>query len=126
MKERPSPAPEESGGVTLSRRELLIRSGYLAGSVMLAGPLAACGTSSSTGTPTTSSSPKKGGNFRLGVTGGGAKDFIDGQTIVTKPDQARLVERTQLVGFICMVEVLRMGTSSVCPMTVISCWAMSG
>src|SRR3979411_591710 len=91
MKERPSPAPEESAGARLSRRELLIRSGYLAGSVMLAGPLAACGTSSSSGTPTTSSSPKKGGNFRLGVTGGGAKDFIDGQTIVTKPDQARLV-----------------------------------
>jgi peptide/nickel transport system substrate-binding protein len=91
MKERPSPTPEASAGARLSRRELLIRSGYLAGSVMLAGPLAACGTSSSSGTSTTSSSPKKGGNFRLGVTGGGAKDFIDGQTIVTKPDQARLV-----------------------------------
>ncbi len=34
--------------------------------------------------------PKPGGNFRLGVTGGGAKDFIDGQIIITKPDQARL------------------------------------
>ena len=35
--------------------------------------------------------PKKGGNFRLGVTGGGSKDMMDGQNIVTKPDQARLV-----------------------------------
>lgn len=38
-----------------------------------------------------SSSATKGGNFRLGVTGGGSKDIIDGQHIVTKPDQARLV-----------------------------------
>ena len=30
-------------------------------------------------------------NFRLGVTGGGAKDIFDGQNIITKPDQARLV-----------------------------------
>ena len=35
--------------------------------------------------------PKKGGNFRLGVTGGGASDIIDGQSIVTKPDQTRLI-----------------------------------
>jgi peptide/nickel transport system substrate-binding protein len=35
--------------------------------------------------------PKRGGNFRLGVTGGGAKDIFDGQNIITKPDQARLV-----------------------------------
>ena len=35
--------------------------------------------------------PKQGGNFRLGVTGGGSKDMMDGQNIVTKPDQARLV-----------------------------------
>ena len=35
--------------------------------------------------------PKRGGNFRLGVTGGGSKDIMDGQNIITKPDQARLV-----------------------------------
>jgi peptide/nickel transport system substrate-binding protein len=35
--------------------------------------------------------PQRGGNFRLGVTGGGAKDLFDGQNIITKPDQARLV-----------------------------------
>jgi peptide/nickel transport system substrate-binding protein len=38
-----------------------------------------------------SGTPKKGGNFRLAVTGGGAKDIMDGQTIITKPDQARLM-----------------------------------
>src|SRR6266542_6343127 len=35
--------------------------------------------------------PKRGGTFRIGVSGGGAKDFIDGQNIVTRPDQARIV-----------------------------------
>ena len=46
--------------------------------------LAAGGSSTAAGTP------KRGGNFRLGVTGGGASDIIDGQSIITKPDQARL------------------------------------
>jgi peptide/nickel transport system substrate-binding protein len=35
--------------------------------------------------------PKRGGTFRIGVSGGGAGDFIDGQNIVTRPDQARIV-----------------------------------
>lgn len=35
--------------------------------------------------------PKRGGTFRIGVPGGSAKDFIDGEHIVTKPDIARLV-----------------------------------
>ena len=74
---------------TITRRKLLINSGIIVGGAMLAGPLAACGATTSTGT--TSTSPRNGGNFRLGVTGGGAKDIIDGQSIVTKPDQARLV-----------------------------------
>jgi peptide/nickel transport system substrate-binding protein len=77
-------------GPELTRRRLLINAGVLAGGVMLAGPLAACGGTSTASGPT-SSTPKRGGNFRLGVTGGGAKDLIDGQTIITKPDQARLV-----------------------------------
>ena len=38
-----------------------------------------------------SGTPKSGGEFRLGVTGGGNKDIMDGQNIITKPDQARLV-----------------------------------
>jgi peptide/nickel transport system substrate-binding protein len=75
-----------------SRRGLVMG----AGGVVAAGALAACGGnapappggSSSSGAAGT---PKKGGNFRLGVTGGGSKDMMDGQNIVTKPDQARLV-----------------------------------
>src|SRR6266540_3700154 len=35
--------------------------------------------------------PKRGGTFRIGVSGGSTKDFIDGQQIVTRPDQARIV-----------------------------------
>jgi peptide/nickel transport system substrate-binding protein len=36
-------------------------------------------------------SGKPGGSFRVGLTGGSAKDIIDGQNIVNKPDQARLM-----------------------------------
>src|SRR6478609_3427675 len=75
----------------LSRRELLVG----ASTLVLAGGLAACGgsgssSSGSSGGTAPAGTPKPGGNFRLGVTGGGAKDLIDGQTIITKPDQARL------------------------------------
>jgi len=67
-----------------------------AGGVAMAGTLAACGGNSpspSGGSESTADAgaPKPGGNFRLGVTGGGAKDIMDGQNITTKPDQARLV-----------------------------------
>ena len=81
----------DDGG--LSRRDLLVG----AGSVLLAGGLAACGGSgggsssaATGGSSAAAGTPKKGGNFRLGVTGGGASDIIDGQSIITKPDQARL------------------------------------
>jgi peptide/nickel transport system substrate-binding protein len=90
MEERPSPDSNSLLASTITRRRLLINSGIVVGGAMLAGPLAACG-ATSTSTGTASSSPKPGGSFRLGVTGGGAKDLIDGQTIITKPDQARLV-----------------------------------
>src|SRR6266566_7479746 len=76
-------------GPVLTRRELLIGAGMVAGGLALGPLIAACGPSTTTGG--TSTTPKKGGSFRLGVTGGGAKDMIDGQNIVTKPDQARLV-----------------------------------
>jgi peptide/nickel transport system substrate-binding protein len=68
-----------------------------AGVAVLGGLAAACGSSSSGSTSTSTSpttaagTPKAGGNFRLGVTGGGSKDIMDGQNIITKPDQARLV-----------------------------------
>jgi peptide/nickel transport system substrate-binding protein len=77
-------------GGTVTRRQFVVGAG---GAVMLAG-LAACGggsTSTSTSGPSAGGTPKPGGNFRLGVTGGGTKDIMDGQNIITKPDQARLV-----------------------------------
>ncbi len=89
MEDKSRRRPWEEGGPTISRRDLIVGAGYLAGGLVLAGPLAAaCGTTTSAAVAT---GPKKGGNLRLGVTGGGAKDIIDGQNIVTKPDQARLV-----------------------------------
>ena len=85
------PDGSDGDGMTLSRRELLAG----AGGVLLAGTAAACGSSSSTSSTTTTTTPpgslKRGGNFRLAVTGGGSGDIIDGQSIKTKPDQARLV-----------------------------------
>jgi peptide/nickel transport system substrate-binding protein len=75
-----------------SRRTLMMG----AGGVVMVGGLAACGGGSAPapagGTDTAAAgTPKKGGDFKLGVTGGGAKDMMDGQNIVTKADQARLV-----------------------------------
>src|SRR5205823_12498752 len=72
----------------MTRRQMLMGMAMLAGGLSLASVIAACGTSS--GGPS-GGTPKRGGNFRLGVTGGGAKDMMDGQNIITKPDQARLV-----------------------------------
>jgi peptide/nickel transport system substrate-binding protein len=75
----------------VSRRELFAGA---AGLAVIGGLAAACGGSSpGTGSATNApaGAPKRGGNFRLGVTGGGSKDIFDGQNIITKPDQARLV-----------------------------------
>jgi peptide/nickel transport system substrate-binding protein len=83
---------EDGLWLPLSRRNLVMG----AGGVVMASSLAACGGGSApspAGATDTAAagSPKKGGDFKLGVTGGGAKDMMDGQNIVTKPDQARLV-----------------------------------
>jgi peptide/nickel transport system substrate-binding protein len=77
----------------VSRRQFVVGAG---GAALLASGLSACGGGSDTNTNTSSGGgatgkPKRGGNFRLGVTGGGAKDVMDGQYIVNKPDQARLM-----------------------------------
>jgi peptide/nickel transport system substrate-binding protein len=76
----------------ISRRQLVRGA---AGLAVAGGLAAACGNSSSTGTGPAPAgaggSAKRGGNFRLGVTGGGSKDIMDGQNIITKPDQARLM-----------------------------------
>ncbi len=72
---------------SLTRAELLRRAALGSG-VLLAGtalPDAAAGAAGA------GPGPKRGGAFRLGVSGGSSKDFIDGQSIVTRPDQARLV-----------------------------------
>jgi peptide/nickel transport system substrate-binding protein len=92
-----SEAAEHQGswlGSPVSRRQLFAGA---AGAAAVAGLSACSGTTPSSQSGTSSSSsaaagtPKRGGNFRLGVTGGGTKDIFDGQNIITKPDQARLV-----------------------------------
>jgi len=76
----------------VSRRQLFAGA---AGLAVVGGLAAACGTQNSPSSTSTTGgaagTPKRGGNFRLGVTGGGSKDIMDGQNIITKPDQARLV-----------------------------------
>jgi peptide/nickel transport system substrate-binding protein len=71
-----------SFGRPLTRREVL--KGALVGGagIALAPALAACGGgTASTPSPSASSAgPKKGGEIRSGITGGGAKDSLDGQT----------------------------------------------
>jgi peptide/nickel transport system substrate-binding protein len=89
MEEQAKRGPFDIRGPAITRRELIVGAGLVAGGMTLASFIAACGGTSTSGG--TGSTPKRGGNFRLGVTGGGAKDIIDGQNIVTKPDQARLV-----------------------------------
>ena len=72
----------EIGGGGVTRRELLKGAGLMA---VTTGLLA--------GMPTTAlaaTKPKKGGTFRLGVVGS-TNDILDGQAIVAKADQARLV-----------------------------------
>ncbi len=92
MVDKSSDRPEGGQG-GLSRRDLLVG----AGTIMLAGGLAACGGSGGGGSSSggggggSGGTPKAGGSFHLGVTGGGSSDIIDGQTIVNKPDQARLL-----------------------------------
>jgi peptide/nickel transport system substrate-binding protein len=76
-------------GPFITRREALVGAGLVVSGLALADFIAACAGSSPP--IETSSASKRGGDFRLGVTGGGAKDIIDGQDLLTKPDQARLV-----------------------------------
>ena len=83
MAQHPFEEAHERGSRGLSRRELLAAGG----GVVLAGSLAG---NAASAFAASAAKPKRGGTFRLGVTGGGAKDFIDGQSITTKPDQARL------------------------------------
>jgi peptide/nickel transport system substrate-binding protein len=82
----------------LTRGELLKRGAGVAVGASVLGLAAACGGDdeeeggqTATGATETTAQLQRGGTFRLGITGGGANDFIDGQHIVAKPDIARLV-----------------------------------
>lgn len=75
----------------LTREELLHRA--LLGGAALIGSgavLAGCGSSNNPNT-TPNGKPRRGGTFRIGVSGGGSNDFIDGQNLYATPDIARLV-----------------------------------
>jgi peptide/nickel transport system substrate-binding protein len=77
---------DEARARGISREELLRRAaaaGIVAGVGGLSAPLEALAAPAA--------APKRGGTFRVGVSGGSAKDVIDGQHIVTRPDQARIV-----------------------------------
>jgi peptide/nickel transport system substrate-binding protein len=79
---------EEARARGISREDLLKRAAVaglaLAGSGGLAGVARAAGAA-------TVAKPKRGGTFRVGCAGGSSSDIIDGQDIVTNPDQARLL-----------------------------------
>jgi peptide/nickel transport system substrate-binding protein len=70
----------------ISREELLRRAA--AGTLVLMG---SGGLASAARAAAVAATPTRGGTFRVGAAGGSAKDFIDGQEIVTNPDQARLL-----------------------------------
>lgn len=74
---------------SISRRALL---GGAAG-LALAGSLAACtgGAPSPSGASESVGAPRRGGNFRVGVTGGGSNDVMDAHFVSSRPDAARLL-----------------------------------
>jgi peptide/nickel transport system substrate-binding protein len=69
----------------ISREELLKRAAMAGLALAGAGGLAEAARAGIAATP------KRGGTFRVGVAGGSSSDIIDGQNIVTNPDQARLM-----------------------------------
>jgi peptide/nickel transport system substrate-binding protein len=77
---------EEARAQGISREELLKRAAIAGLAIAGAGGVARSATAA-----INASLPKRGGTFRLGVPGGSAKDFIDGQYIITTPDIARLM-----------------------------------
>ncbi|HZO50881.1 MAG TPA: ABC transporter substrate-binding protein [Gaiellaceae bacterium] len=84
---RESTDVDRAAAAGLTREELLRRAAIGGGAIVLGGSLGGVAQAAVGATP----KPKRGGTFRLGVSGGSAKDIIDGQNIVTVPDQARLV-----------------------------------
>lgn len=74
----------------LNRRQFLrgiAATGAVAGS---SGLIAACSSSSTSGKSSPSSAPKRGGNLKVGLTGGGPSDTVDPQRGLTYLDSSRL------------------------------------
>jgi peptide/nickel transport system substrate-binding protein len=90
--------PDDGSQGHLTRADLLRRAA--AGGAVILGS-SALGESAMAGlNAVDAATPKRGGTFHVGVSGGSTKDFIDGQNIVTRPDQARIVTGWEtLVGF---------------------------
>ncbi|HEY8768424.1 MAG TPA: ABC transporter substrate-binding protein [Dehalococcoidia bacterium] len=78
---------EEAAAHGISREELLKRAASAGVAIAGGGILARAAAAGIV----QNAKPKRGGTFRVGVPGGSAKDFIDGQYIVTNPDIARLM-----------------------------------
>jgi peptide/nickel transport system substrate-binding protein len=83
MSDEPDPSVDLER--VLTRDELLRRTAAGGAAILASGALASAADAA------LRAGPKRGGTFRIGVSGGSAKDFIDGQNIVTRPDQARIV-----------------------------------
>jgi peptide/nickel transport system substrate-binding protein len=77
---------EEARSRGISREELIRRAAVAGITIAGVGGLASAATAG-----VDAAKPKRGGNFRVGVAGGSSSDIIDGQDIVTNPDQARLM-----------------------------------
>jgi peptide/nickel transport system substrate-binding protein len=77
-----------AGAAALTREELLRGAAVGGGALLLGGSLSQV---AQVAQAASDAARKRGGTFRLGIAGGSAKDFIDGQYIITEPDIARLM-----------------------------------
>jgi len=110
--------PEERRGLT---RDELLRRAAAGGALILTGG----GLTSVADAAVQAASPKRGGTFRIGVSGGSAKDFIDGQNIVTRPDQARIATAwEQLIEFDPNYQLKLTGLAEEITPTTASVWTI--
>src|SRR5262245_36743713 len=95
LKTAPAPDPAiqgrsgelaRAGTQRLLTREELLRRAAVGGAAILAGT----GFASVADAAELAGTPKRGGTFRLGVTGS-VKDYIDGQAAASRADQARIM-----------------------------------
>lgn len=83
-----------------SRRTVLKGVAAGAGSGLLAATLAACGSSAASGSAASSGKPRRGGQLRVGVTGGGSSDTLDAQNGVNPVDFVRIPQLNEpLINF---------------------------